>query len=518
MAFSPIGEGLRKSPGQETREIGEFSPVKPQRSRIQQSSVDKSAFSKDQTRNSMFDSQTVLMEGVLKKLSSSPAINLWQDRFFRLETHYLNYFSVGAKGGAEGEFKGNIDLNQIEHVLQEDNVLKLTTTSGEVAQLKAKSQEEAAAWCTSIKDASPAVLQSPLSAAEIALFAPNSSTKRHTTRVKQAMSSLLRAVTHTPIRVPQGKGNAADGAQNTSNDHSSNVFEKDDVDELCLVEAEVARGKAAAKQRVRANIQAFKAGKPDGNFMEFLEYFEPADYQNYKRGADANAEEMGPAYPHYYKEVWDAEVARAAAGEHDRSVLGPMTNVGAKQCQMDLGRETMVVDGTDFLGKDFLLSLRSLLCEKYDDEIAAAIEPVLLQLCSRTSWGGDLYLGVRAQLGGRFFSNTNALVPAREATPPLQFLLGEDAVQCTMQVRPPHPLLSLSPPSLSPPSPPSPPSPFPLSPLAASVCLTYFSPPLLLCLIIFLPSSPPRRPRSSHLSGRLLSIYSRNARCVWWRS
>jgi hypothetical protein len=211
--------------------------------------------------------------------------------------------------------------------------------------------------------------------------------------------------------------------------------------------------------------------------LESCQYFEPADYLNYQRGANADEEGMGAAFPHFYKEAWDAEEARTAGnasvgsnlsdageartsdphiasgsphgtatmrctaggpgsvaqatsasagapcessinsaasgtvvdqdlGAGNRVLLGSMTKVSAKQCQMDLGRERVDVGGVSYLGKDFLLSLPSLLQNKYGAECALSLEPLLLQICCRTSWGGDLYLGVRAQVSQRLSTST----------------------------------------------------------------------------------------------------------------
>jgi hypothetical protein len=379
-------------------------------------------------------------------MTSTSTMKRWQDRFFCLSGHYLKYFSIDSQGGRGVELKGTIDLNHLTTIQRDFEVIKLGKASGEMTHLKAKTQEEAAEWHQILKDAAPAPHTHTLSTAELAPVVAKKQTQSN--RVNKAMGSVMRAAL------------------------KSRVSDTDNMHGLALVEAELAR-KTVTKQRVRTNILAFKAGSPEGSFMDFLSYFEPAGYQNYKRGAGANEEDMGPsvmgpAYPHFYKEVWDAEDSKAMdaasqsatcdaaaasspAGESEsksagssqssqevqqvsQSLLGPMIKVSLKQCQMDIRRERVVVDGAAYLGKDFLDTLRSLLCDHYGEECATAIEPVLLQLCSRTSWGGDLYLGIRAQLGGRLFSNQNSLVPAREEPPPLQVALTADSVQCTMQV------------------------------------------------------------------------------------
>jgi hypothetical protein len=155
MHFSPIGEGTRK-PCLEEKPSAMFSPVKAAHRRIKRTnSPNGSAFNKGNFRNSVHANQPVLMDGVLKKMSSNSAIKRWQDRFFTLEGQYFKYFAISMDGGKGQELKGTIDLRQLANVQNHFDIIKLVMTSGEIAHLKASTQEDAATWTQMLRDTAP---------------------------------------------------------------------------------------------------------------------------------------------------------------------------------------------------------------------------------------------------------------------------------------------------------------------------------------------------------------------------
>jgi hypothetical protein len=119
-------------------------------------------------RASVFEGD-ILLEGPLKKLSSSKIRRTWQQRFFQVQGHYLKYFQV-TSGESEAtdvdDVRGSIDLSALESVTSGGDGLKITvkTVEGGELQLQAPHATAGEKWL--------AVLESFLPGASAAVAAP----------------------------------------------------------------------------------------------------------------------------------------------------------------------------------------------------------------------------------------------------------------------------------------------------------------------------------------------------------
>jgi hypothetical protein len=114
---------------------------------------------------------------------------------------------------------------------------------------------------------------------------------------------------------------------------------------------------------------------------------------------------------------------------------GPIHCIPARQGLVDIKRECLVVDSSEPMpGEDFIAQLPSMLERKYGKATGGQLERRVQLACSRTSWGGDLYLGVRQQLGGRSFTHTHALTPSRATPDPIKISFEKDEVLFKMHV------------------------------------------------------------------------------------
>jgi hypothetical protein len=74
----------------------------------------------------------------------------WQERYFGITTHYLNYY----EGREKTEVKGSVDLAGVTDVLSDDVMIILEEAGlGLTHKLKAESEDEASLWAAKLKEA-----------------------------------------------------------------------------------------------------------------------------------------------------------------------------------------------------------------------------------------------------------------------------------------------------------------------------------------------------------------------------
>jgi hypothetical protein len=114
---------------------------------------------------------------------------------------------------------------------------------------------------------------------------------------------------------------------------------------------------------------------------------------------------------------------------------GPIHPICPRQTLVDIKRECLTVNsGGPITGVEFIAQLQAILHAKYGQPTGDKVERLVQLACARTSWGGDLYLGVRQQLGGRSFTHTHALTPSRVTPDPISISFEEDEITLKMHV------------------------------------------------------------------------------------